>query len=340
MVEPKLAQKDRSGELAGLVGRRQVPLLLQRPQAVARQHGQSRPPQYDRVKYDLVRIAYDVETDTWGADRDRAFRPADRQEHRHAACQSGRPLALFLHVRLRLLPDLEAGERPVPDRPCGPAARGTIPVSASRDQQRPERSRGRRGRATAGGSFSAASGCMASSRGCSSATSIPTARSTSRSSCRRRTPISTSPASGLQHARAGHRTAAGDRRSPGRGLPPWSGNVGFDSPNHGDATRRPGPARLFLAAPARVILRAFAPCATKFRGACADLVLFLRQCAGWIPSGRLGWQPQAQLGDGRTKAGVCTLFASNHPQGLPALRLPPAPTKRSRTLCTSRGSRK
>ena len=56
-------------------------------------------------------------------------------------------------------------------------------------------------------------------------------------------------------------------------------------------------------------------CATKFCGACADMVLFLWQCAGRILSVSIGWQPQAQLGDGRTKE-VCLPFASNHPQGL------------------------
>ena len=131
---------------------------------------------YDRVRYDLARIAYDSATDTSGRDRDGALRPADRQEHRDAARQSGRlPLALLLHVRFRLLPELEAGERLVSDRSWGPATGRTVPIPTSPRSTATRVKHGRRGRTTAGGSFSAASGCTASSRGCSSATSTPSA---------------------------------------------------------------------------------------------------------------------------------------------------------------------
>ena len=64
-VEPKLAQKDRLENWPAWSADGKYLYFCSAPRLWPRD-AKSPPPQYDQVKYDLVRIAYDVETNTWG----------------------------------------------------------------------------------------------------------------------------------------------------------------------------------------------------------------------------------------------------------------------------------
>ena len=108
------------------------------------------PEQYAEVKYDLMRIAYDIADGPLGRARRRSCRPRDRAEHPPAADLARRPVPAVLHVPLRVLSGVPADERPVP---AGSGQRARM-RSARSTASSP--SRGTPGPATRGGSPSAA----------------------------------------------------------------------------------------------------------------------------------------------------------------------------------------
>ena len=64
-VEPKLAQKDRLENWPAWSGDGKYLYFCSAPKLWPK-NTDNPPEQYNQVKYDLVRIAYDIETDTWG----------------------------------------------------------------------------------------------------------------------------------------------------------------------------------------------------------------------------------------------------------------------------------